>query len=149
VEEGEAAKPLFQRECRETLVGERRAGADAITGFAHRLPEALRRQADDHAGNAAVTDKEIGADADDGYGDIRIQFLKQACKVVGVGRLEQELRRTADAEPGERRQRRVLREPAADAGEIAEVTRAQGDQSFGACSASMASMAASRGPRSF
>ena len=40
-------------------------------------------------------------------GDVRVSFAKEEREIVGVGRLEQQLGRPADAEPGERRQRRV------------------------------------------
>ena len=42
-----------------------------------RLAEALRRQADDDARDAAVADEEIRADADDGYRDFRTQLLQE------------------------------------------------------------------------
>ena len=57
--EGEAGKPLLQREGGEPLVGERRAGADAVPLFAQRVAEALGRQADDDAVDAAVAHQEI------------------------------------------------------------------------------------------
>ena len=59
VEEGEAADPLVTGEGREALVGQCRAGANAVPGLAHGLAEALGRQPDDDAGDPAVADKQI------------------------------------------------------------------------------------------
>ena len=56
--------PSSQREGGEPLVGQRRAGADAVA-LADRMAEALRREADDDAGHAAVADEQVRADADD------------------------------------------------------------------------------------
>ena len=80
VEEGEAAEPLLQREGGEALVGQRRAGADAVARLAHRLAEALGRQADDDAGDAAVADEEVRADADDGDRHCRIELRRNSAR---------------------------------------------------------------------
>jgi hypothetical protein len=148
VEEGEAAETLVQCKRSKTLVGERRTGADPVPRLARRLTETLRRQANCNARNAAVTDKQIGADADDRDRDFRIEPRQEQRQIVGIGRLEQKLRRSANAEPRERRQRRVLREAAANSREIAERRGTQDEPSFGGCAASMESTARSSGSRS-
>ena len=119
-----------------------------LPGSRDGMTEAFRRQADGDAGDAAVADQQVRADADDGYRNVRIQILKKEREVIGIGRLEQKLGRPADAEPGERRQRRVLGQPAADAGEVTEAFGAHGEDSSAEWAASMASMAASSGSRS-
>ena len=57
-------------------------------------------------------------------------FSKEEREVVAVGRLEQKLRRPADAEPCERRQRRVFGQPPADGGEFAETMGGHGGASL-------------------
>ena len=130
MEEGEAAEPLLQRERGEALVGQRRAGADAVARLARRLTEALRRQADGDAGDAAVADEKIRADADDGDRHGRIELRQEQREIVGVGRLEQQLGRPADAEPGERRDLGVRGQPAANSGEVAEGGRCRSRRSW-------------------
>jgi hypothetical protein len=118
VEEGEAAKTLLQREGGEALVGKRRAGADAAILGPLDLAKTLRGKADDDAAHPAVADEKIRADADDGYGDFRIQSLKEEREVVRVRRLEEKLGRPADAEPGEGGEGGVRGQPAANAGGV-------------------------------
>ena len=64
-------------------------------------------EADDDAGDAAVADDEIGAGADDHDRDVGRQIAQEIAEVVLVGRHEQNLRRSADAEPALRVERLV------------------------------------------
>ena len=51
--------------------------------------EAFGRQPDDDAGNAAVTDQQVRADADDMDRNRRIEPRQEQREVIRVGRLEQ------------------------------------------------------------
>ena len=68
---------------------------------------------DDHARHAAVAHDQIGADTDHRDGDVGGQVFQKISEVVFVFRREVDLRRTADAKPGERPERLVRRHPAA------------------------------------
>jgi hypothetical protein len=148
MEEGEAAETLVQCERGQTLVGERGSGADPVSRLARRLSETLRRQTDRDARNAAVANEEVRTDADDGDRDFRIEPRQEQGEIVGVRRLEQQLRRPPDAKPCERRQRGILGEAAANSREITEGRSSQSDSSIGGCAASMASTARSKGSSS-
>ena len=111
---------VLQGKGRQALVESGGADADTINCLANGLPKPLGRKADDDAGNAAVTDQEVRADADHGHRDGGRDVLQEQRKIVGVGRLEEELSEAADPEPGERSERCVRGQPAADTGEIAE-----------------------------
>ena len=113
VEEGEAAEAFVAGEGREALVGQRGARPDRVA-LADRVAEAFGRQADDDAGNAAVTDEQVRADADDMDRNCRIEPRQEQREVIRVCRLEQMLRPPPDPEPGERRNLGVRGEPAAD-----------------------------------
>ena len=154
MEESEAAEALLEREGGEPLVGQARAGPDPVFPFPRGLAEAFRREADDNARDAAVADEEVRSDADDTYGDFRTQLLKEECEIVGIRRLEQHFGRTADTKPRKRRDRRVWRDPAADAAEIAQVlgqidAGQEEPPSEASSAANIASTACSRGSRSF
>ena len=129
--EGEAAEPLVKREGGEALVGQRRAGADAVARLANRLAEPFRRQPDHHPVEAAIADEEIRADADDGHRHRRIEALQEEREVVGIGRLEQHRRPPADPEPGERRDLRIAGDTAANGGDVARAAVLR-TMSFGA-----------------
>jgi hypothetical protein len=100
-----------QRRRGQPLVGDRRAGAYLRLGDHFRLAEALRRQPDDDARNAAIAHQQIGADADHGHRHILRQRLQKSGEIVLVGGLEQQFRRPAGAEPGNLIHRRVRRQP--------------------------------------
>ncbi len=56
-------------------------------------------EADDDAGNAAVAHQQVGAEADDGHGKVGWDAGEEVGEVGFIGRREQHLRRSADAEP--------------------------------------------------
>ncbi len=117
VKKREAAHSLVAGKRREPLVGKRRAGPDPVA-LADRMAEALRRQADDDAGNAPVADEQVRSDPDDMDRNFRVEPRQKQREVVCIRRLEQKLRPPADPEPGERRDFGVRGEPAADAGGV-------------------------------
>ena len=115
--EGEAAEARLERMRRKPLVGERRARADTMA-LDLGLAEAARRKAHDDAGNAAVADQEVRAEADDGHRHLLRHGAHQERKVFRVGRQRQDFGRTAGAEPDDRRKRRVCLQGAAKPGEV-------------------------------
>jgi len=80
--------------------------------------EAAAGQPHHHTLDAAVPDDDVGADAQHGDRDLRRQRGEERAQVVRVGRQEEHIRRSADPKPGERRQRRVDQQLAADGGEM-------------------------------
>ena len=60
------------------------------------------------------------SDADNGYRDFHVELRQEEREVVGIGRLEEQFGRTADAEPRKGRDLGVRRQAAADAGEVGE-----------------------------
>jgi len=56
---------------------------------------------DHHARHAAVAHDEIGAEPDDGHRNVRLQISERIAKVLLIFRYEQNLRRAADAKPGQ------------------------------------------------
>ncbi len=114
--EGEAVDPRLGGGARDLRVERRRAGDHAEVGRRLDRAERLAAQADHHAANAAVADDEIGAEADDRDGNLARQVRQEIGEVVLVGRREQNLGRPADAKPGERRERRVGGQAAAQVG---------------------------------
>jgi hypothetical protein len=70
-------------------------------------------QADDHAGHAAVAHQQIGADADAGDRNVRRLAGQERDEISAVGRAEHHFGRTADAEPGDTRERCILGQTAA------------------------------------
>ena len=107
VKEIEAAKALFQREGGKPLVGQRGAGADAVAGLGAACPKpfAERRMVTPSMPASRTRRFEPTPMTVTGMLD---RVLQGRRKVVGVRRLEQKLGRTADPEPGEGRQRRIL-----------------------------------------
>ena len=93
-------------------VGHRGAGTDALARFDRDFSKASAAEPDDDARDAAVANDEIGAEPDDGDRNIAGEPREKIGEIGLVGRQEHDLRRTADAEPGERRQRLVRREAA-------------------------------------
>ena len=77
--------------------------------IARRIDSAERpaAQPDDDAGHAAVADDQVGAEAEDRHRNLARQSRQEIGEVVFVSGREQDLGRSADAEPGERRERRV------------------------------------------
>ena len=69
-------------------------------------------------GDAAVAHDQVRAEADDGDGNFARQVGQQIGEIVLVLRHEQHLRRPADAEPGQRRQRLVREQAAAQLREL-------------------------------
>ena len=114
VVEGKAGEAEVQRLGGQELVGDGGAGPQA--GRRQRLgaAEAAHRQADHHAGNAAIADQEVGAEADDGDWHVGGRELQERLEVGLVGRLEQDFRRSAHAEPHEVLQRPVVLDRATD-----------------------------------
>ncbi len=100
---------------RHLHVGHRGAGAHAVIRFDRDLAEAAA-EPDHHAGDAAVAHDEIGAEADDGDRQFGGKLRQQHGEVLGVLRREQHLRRPADPEPGQLRQRLVGDETPAQPG---------------------------------
>ena len=92
--------------------GTRRNGV-ALGGDARERPTG---QADDYPLDPAVTDDDIGADAQHRHRHDRVQRLQEVGEIVGVGRDEQHIGRAADPEPGEGAQRLVAEKFAADRG---------------------------------
>ena len=111
-EEFHAADIGRRRRLRHALVERGGAGTDDIAlgaGFA----EGARRQPDHDAWHAAVAHDQIGADADDVDRQLLRQMLQEVSEIVLIRRREQHLRRTADAKPGQLRQRLVRQQPPA------------------------------------
>ena len=86
---------------------ERAGASDNIRAVDRDIGEAAA-QPHHHARNAAIADQEIGGDADRRHRHIGGLGGDERGKVLRVGRAKQHLGRAADAEPGQRRQRRVL-----------------------------------------
>ncbi len=70
-------------------------------------------QTDDNAVDAAITDQQIRADADGQHRYFRIKRAQEGLKIGDVLGQENDLGRTADAKPGERRQGRAMHNAAA------------------------------------
>ena len=95
-----------------------RAGAQACTGFDLDRVEAAS-QADHHARHAGVAHDQVGAEPDDGDGNLRGEMRQEIREIALVLRHEQQLRRAADAKPGQLRQRLVGEQPPAQFGHLA------------------------------
>ena len=54
---------------------------------------------DDDAGNAAVADDHVGAEAERHHRHVGVELREEVGEVVGIGRLEQPLGRAAALEP--------------------------------------------------
>ena len=103
------------RGLRDAQVRSRRAGAHAVAldlDLVEAAPEP-----DHHARHAAVAHDQVGAEANDGDGNLARQVRERMAKIALVLRHEQRLRRSADAKPGERSKRLVGEQAAAQVGE--------------------------------
>ena len=94
------------RRARDHHVEHGGAGGDAMVRFDLDLVEAAP-EPDHHARHAAVAHDQVGAGADHGDGNLDGQVLQKIGQIVFVLRHEERLRRTADAEPGQFRERLV------------------------------------------
>ena len=92
--------------CSATVTSSAAAPATTPSGFDRDRAEAAR-QPDHHARQSAVADDQVGAGADHMHRHVERQRAQELREVVGVGRADQHLGGAADAEPGERRQRRI------------------------------------------
>ena len=99
------------RRARDFDVGHRRTGANARVFDGDIAKTAA--EPDHHARHATVAHDEIGAEPDDGHRNVRRQIGQRIAKVLLIFRHEQNLRRAADAKPGQLRQRLVRQQPAA------------------------------------
>src|SRR5258708_6350901 len=110
---GASPVPLFIRLAGRPFPGGHR-GAGAYTRPRLRRDVAESATQPDHdAGNTAVADNEVGAEADDGDGNLRRQMRQEVRQVLLVFRHEQKLRRPAHPEPCELGERLVGDEPPA------------------------------------
>ena len=109
--EGKPGERGLLRGARNPHVGHRGAGAHALA-LDLDVGEAAAKP-DDDARHAAVAHDQVGAEPDDGDGDVGRKIREDVGKVVLVLRHEQHLRRPADAKPGQRRQRLVGQQPPA------------------------------------
>ena len=141
-QEGQTIDAGIGRGARDLRVGHRGAGTDALARFDRDFAEASAAEPDDDAGDAAVANDEIGAEPDDGDRNIAGEPREKIGEIGFVGRQEHDLRRTADAEPGERRQRLVRREAAAQVGHRRRKRRRDVGKAHAVCSASCAGNAA-------
>ena len=114
--EFEAGDARLGRRTGQANVGRRRSRRHLKVRRCRDLAKRLAAEPDDDAGNAAVANDEVRAEANHGDGNFTGQARQEIGEVFFVGRLEQQLRRAADAKPGERRQRRVGAELAAERG---------------------------------
>ena len=110
-QERQSGDARLLRRARDLDVGHRSAGANVET-FDRDLAEAAA-EPDHHAGHAAVAHDQIGAEPDDGDGNLGRQICQKITEVVLVLRHEQNLRRPADAKPGQLGERLVRQQPAA------------------------------------
>ncbi len=115
--EMEAADAGLQRHGGQPLVGRSGAGADGGGRGLLDLAEALGRQADHEAADAAFADQQVGADADHGERHVDRHGAQEGGEVLLVGRLEQRLGGAAGAEPGDLLHLRIGRDAAAQAGQ--------------------------------
>jgi hypothetical protein len=120
---GDAGVELQPRDARvgrlagQDGVGHGAAGLDAIGAQGFDGVEALA-QADHHALDAAVADQQVRAHPDGHHRHGRVQGFQEVRQVLLVGRQEHHVGRTADPEPGERRQGLVDQQLAANGGEL-------------------------------
>ena len=91
---------------------ERGGAGDHAVGF-HRDRAEAAGQPDHHARQSAVADDQVRAGADHVHRDVERQRAQELREVRFIRRPHQRVRRAADAEPGERRQRRVGLHPPA------------------------------------
>ena len=98
-QESEARDARLLRRARDLHVRHRRAGADAVA-FHRDLVEAAA-EPDHHARHAAVAHDQVGAEPDDRDRNFGGKVLQEISEVVLVLRHEQNLRRPADAKPGQ------------------------------------------------
>jgi hypothetical protein len=113
--EVEASDARLQRQRCDALVGTCGSRPDARGRHDLSLAEALGREADDEAGNPAVADEEIGADADDRQRHVGRHGLQERSQIVLVRRLEQGFGETAGPEPCDLVHLRVGRDSPAQA----------------------------------
>ena len=91
-----------------------RAGAH-IRAVDHDLGEGAA-ELDRHAVDTAVAHQQIGTDADHAHRHVLGAGREEGLQIVFVFRAEQHVRRTADAEPGQIGQRRVIGDAALETG---------------------------------
>jgi len=115
-QEGETVDARFRRRAGDLRIQRRRAGDDALVRGGCDSAERASPQADDDSADSAVADDEIRAEADHGDRDFVRQVLQEVAQIVLVGRREQDLRRAADAKPGEGRQFDMVGQLAAQRG---------------------------------
>ena len=113
-EESEAGNRRLLRGAADLDVGRRRAGADTRAVLDSHLTEAAT-ETDHHARHAAIAHDQIGAEPDDGDGNLGRQMRQEVGEVGLVFGHEQHLRRPADPKPGQLRERLVRHQPAAQA----------------------------------
>ena len=104
---GKTVDPGFGGGARRFHVGNGGADAQPATVFDDGLAKALRRKPNDYAFDAAVAHDEIGAEPNDGHRNFAGRLREEVGKVGFVGRHEENLRRPADAKPGQRRERLI------------------------------------------
>ena len=114
--EGEPVYPRLGRRRRHLDVGQRHADADAVIVQHLHLSEGLAREADDHPVDAAVAHQQVRAQPDHRGANLGRQVFEEERQVFLVGRGEEQLRRPADAEPGDFAQGLVGDQPAAHLG---------------------------------
>jgi hypothetical protein len=93
------------------FVGTYAAGADAIVPCKVDLPEPLCRQAQDHARDTPVANKQVGADANDRQRHFSREYLQEGDEVIHVMRLEHQFCQSAGLEPSHAVHRRIRRQP--------------------------------------
>ena len=111
-QEGEPVDPRFRRDARDLHIRRARTGAHAMAVFDRNLRK-TPPEPDQHAGQAAIADEQVGAAPDHRQRQIRRPVREKQRQIRFVGGLEQELRRPAGAKPGQGRCRRIRRERAA------------------------------------
>ena len=105
-EEFEPRDARFLRRAGHGNVERRRACANAVPLLNFDIHE-LAAEPDDTARHAAFADQQIRADADHRHGQVFGYALQEGGKIVGIRRTEQNFRMATDAEPRERRERRI------------------------------------------
>ena len=95
-------------------IGVEHGRADADPRSLDRETGKASAQAQGDTRQTAIADQQIGADTEHAYRDIDRKSAKHGCQILGIDRAEHHFRRPAHTEPGDRGQRGVRGQSAAD-----------------------------------